>query len=467
MLKKWGFAGAALCVLLTACSDGGGSADGPADQPDGKKTVVVSVSKTNAFLDQAAAKFEEQHPDIHIEIKEYMASPKQEGGMMAAVSAADIEKYIQTVTTEILSGKAGDLISMWDLPQSKFVEKKAFDNLYDWMDKDGEFQKGSYYQNVFKSSQVGDGLYGVPISFTPHYVKGNKPLIEKAGISVDDQKWTWDQINEVGKQVKEKLGPDYYPFANMFPNTTVAEYVSSNYAQLVQGGKANFDTDAFRDVLRQIKALFDESTLKAEYTTDNAGKALFATGSFFSPAASVADVLNPDSVYMQKPTFDGKSAGIPFGPGTTLGLNSKSKVKQEAWEFLKFMLSDDMQASPDLIGFPVNKAVTERMMEAAREKIAGGGKAKDDAAGKPISGEYKYDNTEIPPIRYQLPDAKTIDERLAFLKSYLEKASVSSNADFKVIDIAMKESEAFMNGQKSAEEVSKLIQNRVTTYLNE
>jgi multiple sugar transport system substrate-binding protein len=31
----------------------------------------------------------------------------------------------------------------------------------------------------------------------------------------------------------------------------------------------------------------------------------------------------------------------------------------------------------------------------------------------------------------------------------------------------MEEFEAFMNGQKTAEEVSKLIQNRVTTYLNE
>jgi multiple sugar transport system substrate-binding protein len=37
----------------------------------------------------------------------------------------------------------------------------------------------------------------------------------------------------------------------------------------------------------------------------------------------------------------------------------------------------------------------------------------------------------------------------------------------KVLMIAMEEFKSFMSGQKSAEEVSKLIQNRVKIYLNE
>lgn len=49
----------------------------------------------------------------------------------------------------------------------------------------------------------------------------------------------------------------------------------------------------------------------------------------------------------------------------------------------------------------------------------------------------------------------------------LEEAGKTSLADAKILRIAMEEVQAFMSGQKPAEEVSKLIQNRVLTYLNE
>jgi hypothetical protein len=53
------------------------------------------------------------------------------------------------------------------------------------------------------------------------------------------------------------------------------------------------------------------------------------------------------------------------------------------------------------------------------------------------------------------------------LKEYINGASISGNYDTDIIDIITEEAAAYYSGDKSVEEVTKLIQNRVTIYLGE
>ncbi|MNW02119.1 hypothetical protein D3C71_1978580 [compost metagenome] len=53
------------------------------------------------------------------------------------------------------------------------------------------------------------------------------------------------------------------------------------------------------------------------------------------------------------------------------------------------------------------------------------------------------------------------------LKQLIQSASSLAKADDKMLSMIEEESKTYFSGQKSAEEVAKLIQNRVTTYLNE
>ncbi len=68
----------------------------------------------------------------------------------------------------------------------------------------------------------------------------------------------------------------------------------------------------------------------------------------------------------------------------------------------------------------------------------------------------------------EIPDEKTLNETLQAIQNILNsKPQEKNNVDSKVIDIFFEEFDPFLKGQKSAEETSKLIQNRVKTYLNE
>jgi len=409
----------------------------------GKKTVVVSVLRNNRFLENAVRLFEEKHKDIHIEIKEYKAS-EGTGQSGQAMEAADLEKYVQSVTTQVISGKASDLILMNNLPQDKFVANKLLVNLNDLMAKDSSFDRNALYANILKASQDGGGLYVMPLSFSLETVQGNTELLKKANISVDKNKpWSWSQYKDIAKKMKQQGESEGY--YNLIMSPLLYDYIEENYTELVGQGKPNFDTDLFRNMMKEIKSIYDEGLLSEGFTSDP-GKAVFQMVGIFSPMAALT--MPSDFEYYQKPSASGKKEGIPFKSMDSLGINSKSVVQPEAWEFIKFLLSDEMQASPDLFGLPMNKGSVDKKLNEVLKQMENG-------------------TLELPIPKDMLPDSETTKKRITEVQKLISVADARRSSDMKVLTIAMEEFESFKNGQKSAEEVSKLIQNRVTTYLNE
>ncbi|GGG85888.1 ABC transporter substrate-binding protein [Paenibacillus radicis (ex Gao et al. 2016)] len=440
MNKKWTLLLLAAFLMLTACSKTDSSVNSGASSPGGKKTVVVAVMNSDPFLEKAAQAFEALHDDIHIEIKSHMASPDGDGRI--ALTLADMEKYIQSVTTQAIAGKATDLIAMGILPEDKFVEKKVLVNLNDLMEKDSSFDKKQYYGNVLKSSQIGDGLYVMPLSFSLGAVQGNVELLKKANITINDHNWTWNQFADITKRLKEQNGSDYLAFVG--PGEILADYINENFSDLLKKGNPDFDSDTFRDALTQIKVMFSEKVIEGNYTETD--KVLFSMKSMSNPKNVLLSALDPKLQYYQKPTMNGKSSGWKMGSFTTFGLNSKSKVQPEAWEFLKFMLSEEMQSAPELMGFPLSKAALDK---------------------KFADTEHALEQGELE-VNFTIPDSETVKKQIQSLKTLLEgDGGEKSFSDQKVLDIVFEEFEPFITGQKSVEEVSKLIQNRVKTYLNE
>ncbi|MFD2115653.1 ABC transporter substrate-binding protein [Paenibacillus yanchengensis] len=448
--KKIGIVGLMLLLLLAACSapsnysDKGESAGEAGNQQ--QKKVVVAVQGENKFLEEAATAFEQQYTDIDIELQYYMAMPQVAtgGGMTEAIAQADVEKYIQTVTTQIMAGKGSDLIVMNQLPQQKLVEKKMLVNLYDKMEQDSDFQLDHFYKSVLTASQDGDGLYAIPFAMQLDMVQGRQDLLDKAKLQIDDASWTWEQFKEVAKQLKQTVGEDYYAFINVFPMHLLINYMEENLSTLIdETGTAHFDSDHFREMMASIKSLYDEQVLQQQFSYDY-DKALFSQTSLSSPEGALRTMSMANSVLFKSPTASGKGEGIPFRSELMMGMNSKSTVQEEAWLFLKFLLSDHMQQSLELSGIPINKVVAEQRIE--------------EAATKLVNGEVEYAD----PV-----SAEVAEQQAVQLKELLTNVGDKLQLDHKVQSIAIEEFEMYMNNQKTAEEVSKLIQNRVSTYLNE
>jgi len=448
-----------IVLLVSACSNnGGGPSNGKGsnvNQPDTgqgspksdegeQKTVVLSVMMKDRFLDDAVRKFEEKHKNIHIEVKEYKAAPDAGDGMsMPAISLGDVEKYVQSVTTEVISGKGSDLILMSELPQDKFVSKNLLINLNELLSKDSSIDQSSLYTNILKASQDGNGLYSMPISFSMEVFQGNKDVLKQANVSIDpNQSWSWSEFIEIAKKLKQQGAEK---LINFDPTSLLFDFMEDNYTELVKDGQPNFDSDLFRNLLQSIKSMYDEGLLSDGMSFDNSKTAFQMVGIYGSEQAlTMANELE----FYNKPGSNASKNGVSFRPSFSLGINSKSKVQAEAWEFIKFLLSDEMQSTPNLLGLPMNKAIAETRFKDILQKI-----------------ETGTLETMMPKDR--LPDGETVKKRIETVEKLMAETEYRRSSDMKVLTIAMEEFNSFMSGQKSVEDVSKLIQNRVKTYLNE
>ncbi|UUZ91600.1 hypothetical protein LJK87_39345 [Paenibacillus sp. P25] len=215
-------------LVLSACT--GKNPASPAAKEEGAnrltgsetKTVTLSVMTSDRFLEAAKQKFEATHPGIRIEIKEYAASPAPVAGDKGKIimtntkpDPKNIEKYVNTVSAELMSGKASDLIVVSGLPYKKYADKKSLENIGDLMSKDASFQIGNYYTGMFDAMKYNGALYAVPVKVGLNLWLGNQAATGSE--KIDYSKWTWEEFKKLAGQWatdKNKDGkPDVYPLA--------------------------------------------------------------------------------------------------------------------------------------------------------------------------------------------------------------------------------------------------------------
>lgn len=292
-MKKWliALSCAALIISSTACSSGSDKTSNR-DTKDSRKTVVLSVFATSDFYKQAKMKFEEKHPDIMIEIKEYSAGGESEEGKL--------EKYVQTTNTQLLSGKGADLIDLdvSGLQVGKYVNKNALVDLNEMMNNDKSFDSNRYYLNILENVKMNGGLYALPTRFFLDTLTGDSEGIKKAGVQINDKDWTWSQFAKAGKQLNSKEGR--YAMGNTPPEQMLGYLVADNYSTLVDNSKrkANFTSPFFTDLLKQVKGMYDDKVITVDAV--NFGDAYFYPTLLFSPDdyfAGPADFFKQGKVY--------------------------------------------------------------------------------------------------------------------------------------------------------------------------
>ncbi|EGL19015.1 MULTISPECIES: extracellular solute-binding protein [unclassified Paenibacillus] len=454
-----------LMVSASACSSrtGNGEATGTqngdkaAQSPEGAKTegkksdggpktIVFSTFFPDDFFKEAKKKYEAKHPNITIELK-YVETDDAHG-------EENSEKFIKTTNTALLSGKGPDLIEMDLLPIGNYVNKKLLANMSEMMDKDPTFKKDQYFTNILDNVKLNGGIYGMPLNFFTYGFIGNETAIEKSGLKIDDKNWDWSQFTDVAKELMKNGNQKTKSALYSTPEYLLNERVKEQYAAFVDpvNKKANFETAAFTGLMKQVKSLFDD-----QIATEKPVQALFNNVSIVSPEYYIRDLKQSEylskgyeftSKLYAKPHAEGLKAGGYFRTYKTIGINEKSTVKEEAWDFLKFMLSDEVQQGPDHAGFPMNKSVYEKRVK----ELLKVGKVKSDQEMGALKDKV-FDIT-----------AKDIQDLDRFLSEAIYPVEFKPS---KIEEIISEEAKSYFKGQKSAEAAAKLIQNRVTTFLNE
>lgn len=443
--KQLGIMLICLVMLITsACSSGNGEKESQKTPvaKDGKTVLTLSVAEPSPFFDIVKKKFEDKYPDISLQIQSFRTGEEWGSG--------EIEKYQKTINTALLSGSGPDIIEVSMLPIDEYAGKQLLLNMNDYIEQGSMLDKSDLQMNVLDGLKLNGGMYAIPVGFYTNAFVADGEFLGQMNVNVDDKNWNWKEFGEISKELRKKAkenGQDLrYAMANLPPDAFLQELIVDNYTAFVDrdAKKAMFDSPLFVETMQEIKQMFDDGIMTSKLAEDS--NPLFYSTHFYSADDLINDPYTSFTTpkLLHRPHAVGQSGGLRIIPSFQFAIRATSSMNEEAWKYIAFLLSDEVQSLQEREGFSLLKSVNGKKLNEIQEQVKG--------------GTFKLPNGQA---------AKAADEYFTRFQELIDTAHYSGMVDSKVIIIVREESDAYFSGQKSAEEAAKLIQNRVTTFLNE
>jgi len=451
--------------------------------------ITISAYDTmsyKSYLEEAARAFEQLYPGTKINIETFSAMPEIRSGTDGNMTMTSVQiqndpqsrsDYLSRVNTNIMSGTGADIFAMDIIPLHKFTESGTLENLEPYMNLDPEFNKSAYRHNILDALKYSGGIWFIPMDYNFNYFVYDSTLIPSdiaSGFGADRSFKSSDLLS---------IGIPLYSGNYKLFNTTDFErglggmfnqLFSENYRNFInlETGRANFTDGGFASLLSSVRNYAEQGYIPRAVTgQQDAGRVMrqamdaprdrfyFKLNNNFSLAShymratgrrvmmsfggSVMGIDDDDLVAGIQARADGK---VPFSYNAGFAVNSKSKNKETAWVFIKFLLSKEMQLSTNLraTGLPVNN---EARAEKSEMTFSGSLYGMADALNE--QG------------RQALRDYITEMERLSAL------INVFDLRDTNISDMVAQDVQFFIDGSRVAEEVARILQNKADLYLSE
>lgn len=426
----------------------------PEDVKD-KKLVSLAMPYNDYSVNIAVVAFNKQNDEYRIVVDDYSKY----------ATAEDYNAGADKMNTDLISGKVPDLISVSGLPIGNYTSKGLFTDLYEQMDKDSEFNRSDYMENIFKALEKDGKLYSIAPSFSVQTVIGKEENVGKTpGWTMEDLEKLMAQKPE-GTKIFEGETQESILQRGLF--LAINQYI--DYAK----GTCSFDTEAFIKLLnfakqfpkevdngmyaKDVVAVEEASAMQEEngYATD---KIMLQTYYLYNYGQLHDDKYysygGKDLTFIGFPTENKQGSAIYSN--MEIAMSAKAAYPEGAWAFIKYLLGDEYQGSRSY-EWPVKKSAYADLKAKAQ---------KPDTYIDENGKEQVYENTVVINGK-EVKIGKVTDEEVAKIDEFLGSITQVMRYDTKVQEIITEETGAFFSDQKSAEEVAKLIQNRVQTYLSE
>jgi len=278
------------------------------------------------------------------------------------------DQFVQKFATALAGGEAPDLVAVDLIYMPAYAAAEQMTDLTDQA-------KALPFFDQLSPSHVRLGTYNERIYALPFNAEGsvlvyNKDLFRRAGLDPEKPPTNWAEIAEYSKKITA-LGDDTYGFyfsgacagCNAF---TVLPYIWASGGDVIsEDGKTATVTDpAVKSTLEFLHQMYADKQIpessKADTGTEflnifTSGKIGMVGSGAFSIAALKAPPASPapgDTASASPlPQIDFGIAPLPgkdgdtssFAGGDTIAIPASSKRPEEAFEFIKWFLSDEVQ----------------------------------------------------------------------------------------------------------------------------
>ena len=418
----------------------------PKDIPD-KKVLVLAGNYVRGDLKKRIVEYNRSSQEYRIVVREYDSYSTYE----------DYNAGFTKLNNDIITGSMPDILVADGLPVGNYIAKGLIADIGKMIEKDEELSQVEFLQNVFDAYSVNGKLYYVVPSF---YVR---TMLAKKSLVGDRQQWTMEDMQQVLATMPEG--------AQAFGDQTreyffdlVMQYCGSDFID-VATGKCSFDSPDFIAMMEFAKTLPEEITYDEDYWMNFNYESQYREDKVLLYDNGIGRISNMNYVingyfgeevsFVGFPTQSGNGSFVSSYDNTYC-ISSKSRNQEEAWNFLRYYLTDEYQKD-GASGMPVKKDVfLEKAQEALERPYY-----LDENGEKQEYDETFYLNGEeipLPPMTQE-----QIDQVVAFVQT-VNKSVYTNEA---VLNIIKEEMDAFYSGQKSAQDVAKIIQSRAQVYVDE
>lgn len=401
-------------VILTSC----GEKEIYTDE-QGRQAVVLARSAQKDFTDEVAdrliASYNSKSAEYFIEERLY------ESG--------------NNLMIDVLAGKSPDILMFGDwIDASSLYGKERLADIYALIDSDGEISRSDFVKPVLNALETDGKLYCMPYDFSVD------SAVVKTELWGDDSDTSFEHIAEIAEEKGCTIPFDFTVSSYNFMN-----YISSEYIDFSKG-KCSFDDgrfEAFLEFLNRYAVRVDNTNRETLYNMFINNEMLMLNCGFAS--FDQIDYLESDTGGEIKFIGFPSETGNIVIPETAFGIFVQSENEIGAFDFIKNCTS-------------YGGYVTE----------AGEGE-NTGAYGLPINRkalDFCY-NRSLKINSYKLGDEKKKRNNDEIMRQIFSVKSAHSPSGNAVHTIISEETATYFNGEKSASEVCSIIQNRVSTYLEE
>lgn len=413
------------------------------DVPLEDKTILTYAAVSmDSDISRAIIRFNKNSDTYRIKVVEYYDEEDYEAGISAYNEA-------------LLNGDGIDLMNVSLENYKTYASKGVYADLNEFMNKDSSINRADYFENVLDAYELDGKLYAMPISF------GISTIVGKGSVWNDTKSLTSENVAEMMK----KAGSD----AEVMDHITKSQWL---YVAL-QGsmdsyinwetGECSFNSDKFISMLELANSFPAESEwVEGEASTPvkiQSGKLLLYGDQY----SSIQDyqvtkaIFDNDAVFLGYP--DSQGSGTLINNYNVIAMSNGSENKEGAWEFIKYLISEDYQTNYVLWYNPILKSAFDKQMENAM-----------------VPSTYVDENgeeVETPSMTYGWGDDFEISiysatkEDAEQYKALAESADTLVSYEEDVYTIINEEVESFFAGDKSAKDVADVIQSRVNIFINE
>lgn len=301
-----------------------------------------------------------------------------------------VKTAAQTKTLPDIFGVLGDKRDL-----ASFVKAGHLLDLTSYMEENNKewynrfFPKAVAVNSFLENNEFGaaKGIYGVPIDVTTAQILYNKDLLKKVGVTEKNLPKTWEDFIQLGKNLSSK---GISGFVSGWGEIWLIDIFARSYAFNIMGFEKVMDTfrgkvsytdpdwikvfklfEEMRNVGMFVPGIVTMVNKVAEQTFATEKCSLAFNGSW---CINVYKQMNPNLNYgvLRMPKVN-KNNPIPVwgGPGNSFMINARSKNKEEAVKFLKWLTEEEQQKflAQQTGNIPANKSCIKYIPSISKDFI--------------------------------------------------------------------------------------------------